>query len=81
MQRSTIQAAAIAAIVLFLVSLSVTIVPAGHVGVKDFFGKVSDRVLQLAASSEVAHDLSKSTNAKIVLLGDKSGLRIILSEK
>jgi len=46
MQRSTIQAAAIAALVLFLLSLSVTIVPAGHVGVKDFFGKVSDRVLQ-----------------------------------
>jgi prohibitin 1 len=30
---------------------------------------------------EVAHDLSKSPNAKIVVLGDKSGLPIILSEK
>lgn len=47
MQRfSTIKAAVVAAIVLFLFSLSITIVPAGHVGVKDFFGKVSDQVLQ-----------------------------------
>jgi hypothetical protein len=30
---------------------------------------------------EVAHDLSKSPNAKVVILGDKSGLPIILSEK
>jgi hypothetical protein len=30
---------------------------------------------------EVAHELSKSPNAKIVVLGDKSGLPIILSEK
>ena len=30
---------------------------------------------------EVAHELSKSPNSKIVLLGDKSGLPIILSEK
>ena len=31
--------------VLFLLYLSTTIVPAGHVGVQDFFGRVSDRVL------------------------------------
>ncbi len=43
---STIKAAVVAAIVLFLLSLSITRVPAGHVGVKDFFGKVSDQVLQ-----------------------------------
>jgi len=30
---------------------------------------------------EVAHELSKSPNAKIVVLGDKSGLPIILSDK
>jgi hypothetical protein len=30
---------------------------------------------------EVAHELSKSPNAKIVVLGDKSVLPIILSEK
>jgi regulator of protease activity HflC (stomatin/prohibitin superfamily) len=30
---------------------------------------------------EVAHELSKSPNSKIVLLGDKSGLPIILSDK
>jgi len=47
----------------------VTVVPAGHVGVKDFFGRVSDT------------ELSKSPNAKIIVLGDKSGLPIILSEK
>jgi len=32
--------------VLLLLYLSITIVPAGHVGVKDFFGRVSDSVLQ-----------------------------------
>jgi len=30
---------------------------------------------------EVAHELSKSPNSKIVVLGDKSGLPIILSDK
>lgn len=30
---------------------------------------------------EVAHELSKSPNAKVIVLGDKSGLPIILSEK
>jgi len=29
----------------------------------------------------VAHELSKSPNAKIIVLGDKSGLPIILSDK
>jgi hypothetical protein len=29
----------------------------------------------------VAHELSKSPNAKIIVVGDKSGLPIILSEK
>jgi len=56
-------------LVLVLLYLSVTVVPAGHVGVKDFFGRVSDT------------ELSKSPNAKIIVLGDKSGLPIILSEK
>jgi regulator of protease activity HflC (stomatin/prohibitin superfamily) len=32
-------------LVLLVVYLSTTVVPAGHVGVQDFFGKVSDRVL------------------------------------
>jgi prohibitin 1 len=41
---------------------------------------ISDQLLKWKAI-EVAHDLSKSTNAKIVLLGDKSGLPIILSDK
>ena len=30
---------------------------------------------------EVAHELSKSPNTKVVILGDKTGLPIILSEK
>ena len=30
---------------------------------------------------EVAHELSKSPNTKVVILGDKSGLPIILSDK
>jgi hypothetical protein len=30
---------------------------------------------------EVAHELSKSPSAKIIVLGDKSGLPIILSDK
>jgi len=30
---------------------------------------------------EVAHDLSKSPNSKIIVLVDKSGLPIILSDK
>jgi regulator of protease activity HflC (stomatin/prohibitin superfamily) len=32
-------------LVLLLIYLSTTIVPAGHVGVQDFFGRVSDRIL------------------------------------
>jgi len=35
----------IALVVLLLVYSSLTVVPAGHVGVKDFFGAVSDRAL------------------------------------
>jgi len=35
----------LALVVLFLLYLSATVVPAGHVGVKDFFGSVSDRAL------------------------------------
>src|SRR5262245_10721435 len=31
--------------VLLLLYLSTSIVPAGHVGVQDFFGRVSDRIL------------------------------------
>ena len=30
---------------------------------------------------EVAHELSKSSNAKVIVLGDKSGLPIILGDK
>ena len=30
---------------------------------------------------EVAHQLSKSPNSKIIVLGDKSGLPIILTDK
>ncbi len=30
---------------------------------------------------EVAHEISKSPNTKILILGDKSGLPIILSDK
>jgi regulator of protease activity HflC (stomatin/prohibitin superfamily) len=32
-------------LVLLVISLSTTVVPAGHVGVQDFFGRVSDRIL------------------------------------
>jgi len=35
----------LAVLVLFVLYLSATVVPAGHVGVKDFFGSVSDRAL------------------------------------
>jgi hypothetical protein len=41
---------------------------------------ISDQLLKWKAI-EVAHELSKSPNAKIIGLGDKSGLPIILSEK
>jgi regulator of protease activity HflC (stomatin/prohibitin superfamily) len=34
-----------ALVVLFALYLSTTVVPAGHVGVQDFFGRVSDRIL------------------------------------
>ena len=33
-------------VVLLILYFSITVVPAGHVGVKDFFGKVSDQILQ-----------------------------------
>ena len=35
----------VAVLVLIVLYLSATVVPAGHVGVQDFFGRVSDRVL------------------------------------
>jgi prohibitin 1 len=35
----------LALVILFVLYLSATVVPAGHVGVKDFFGTVSDRAL------------------------------------
>ena len=35
----------------------------------------------LKCSIEVAHELSKSPNAKVIVLGDKSGLPIILNDK
>jgi regulator of protease activity HflC (stomatin/prohibitin superfamily) len=41
----SVKAAAIAAGILLLLYLTTTVVPAGHVGVKDFFGKVSDQPL------------------------------------
>ena len=41
---------------------------------------ISDALLKWKAI-EVAHELSKSPNTKIVILGDKSGLPIILSDK
>ena len=37
--------AVVAVLVLFLLYLSTSVVPAGYVGVQDFFGKVSDRIL------------------------------------
>jgi hypothetical protein len=40
---------------------------------------ISDQLLKWKAI-EVAHELSKSPNAKIIVLGDKSGLPIILSD-
>jgi prohibitin 1 len=39
------RAAVLAVLVLFLVYLSTSVVPAGYVGVQDFFGRVSDRIL------------------------------------
>ena len=42
----TMRTGLIGVVVLFLLYLSGTVVPAGHVGVKDFFGHVSDHVLQ-----------------------------------
>jgi regulator of protease activity HflC (stomatin/prohibitin superfamily) len=41
---------------------------------------ISDPLLKWKAI-EVAHELSKSPNTKVVILGDKSGLPIILSDK
>jgi prohibitin 1 len=41
----SVKAAAIAAAILILFYLTTTVVPAGHVGVKDFFGQVSDQPL------------------------------------
>jgi prohibitin 1 len=41
---------------------------------------ISDQLLKWKAI-EVAHELSKSPNAKVVVLGDKSGRPIILSDK
>jgi regulator of protease activity HflC (stomatin/prohibitin superfamily) len=37
---------AVALVGVLLIYLSTTVVPAGHVGVQDFFGRVSDRILQ-----------------------------------
>jgi prohibitin 1 len=41
---------------------------------------ISEQLLKWKAI-EVASELSKSQNAKIIVLGDKSGLPIILSDK
>ena len=50
----------IAPVVLLLLYLSLTVVPAGHVGVKDFFGAVSDRVddRHQDAARERLHDMT-----------------------
>jgi len=53
-------------------------------GIADFQGIVAKGIsaeLLKWKAIEVAHELSKSPNAKIIVLGDKSGLPIILSEK
>ncbi len=53
-------------------------------GVSDFQNIVSKGISQQLLkwkAIEVAGDLSKSQNAKIIVLGDKSGLPIILSDK
>jgi regulator of protease activity HflC (stomatin/prohibitin superfamily) len=53
-------------------------------GIADFQGIVAKGIsaeLLKWKAIEVAHELSKSQNAKIIVLGDKSGLPIILSEK
>jgi regulator of protease activity HflC (stomatin/prohibitin superfamily) len=53
-------------------------------GIADFQGIVAKGIsaeLLKWKAIEVAHELSKSPNAKLVVLGDKSGLPIILSDK
>src|SRR5262245_1233416 len=53
-------------------------------GIADFQAIVSKGIsneLLKWRAIEVAHDLSKSPNTKVVVLGDKSGLPIILGEK
>jgi len=53
-------------------------------GIADFQRTVSQGIsepLLKWKAIEVAHELSKSPNTKIVILGDKSGLPIILSDK
>ncbi|HEY3065917.1 MAG TPA: prohibitin family protein [Methylomirabilota bacterium] len=53
-------------------------------GIADFQGIVAKGIsaeLLKWKAIEVAHELSKSPNAKIIVLGDKSGLPIILSDK
>ena len=41
-----VRVAVLALAVLLVLYLSTSVVPAGHVGVQDFFGRVSDRLLQ-----------------------------------
>jgi regulator of protease activity HflC (stomatin/prohibitin superfamily) len=53
-------------------------------GIADFQRTVSQGIsepLLKWKAIEVAHELSKSPNSKIIVLGDKSGLPIILSDK
>ena len=53
-------------------------------GIADFQRTVSHGIsepLLKRKAIEVAHELSKSPNSKIIVLGDKSGLPIILSDK
>jgi regulator of protease activity HflC (stomatin/prohibitin superfamily) len=54
------------------------------IGIADFQRTVTQGIsepLLKWKAIEVAHELSKSPNTKIVILGDKTGLPIILSEK
>src|SRR4029453_10304714 len=41
-----VRVAVLALAVLLVLYLSTSVVPAGHIGVQDFFGRVSDRLLQ-----------------------------------
>lgn len=53
-------------------------------GIADFQGIVARGIsseLLKGKAIEVAHELSKSPNAKLIVLGDKTGLPIIINDK